>query len=161
MALNAYLTIVAEKQGRLRGSVTQKGREEQILVFGAFHEIVCPRDPASGRPTGKRMHKPFVILKDVDRASPLINSALAHNERLSTVELRFYQPSSTGQEKNHYTVTLTNATVSSMQLRLPRTNSPKSARLNEYEEIAFTYQKIDWTYPEGGMSAVDDWETPR
>jgi hypothetical protein len=25
------------------------------------HTIVSPRDPASGLPTGKRMHKPFVI----------------------------------------------------------------------------------------------------
>lgn len=24
-------------------------------------EIVSPRDPASGLPTGKRMHKPFIV----------------------------------------------------------------------------------------------------
>jgi hypothetical protein len=24
-------------------------------------EVISPRDPASGLPTGKRMHKPFVI----------------------------------------------------------------------------------------------------
>jgi len=28
-------------------------------VTPATHEIVSPRDPASGLPTGKRMHKPF------------------------------------------------------------------------------------------------------
>jgi hypothetical protein len=25
-------------------------------------DVVSPRDPASGLPTGKRMHKPFVII---------------------------------------------------------------------------------------------------
>ncbi|MEO5942125.1 MAG: hypothetical protein ABIP30_06075 [Ferruginibacter sp.] len=30
------------------------------------NEIVSPRDPASGLPTGKRMHKPFVITKELD-----------------------------------------------------------------------------------------------
>jgi hypothetical protein len=28
---------------------------------GTTHEIVSPRDAASGLPTGKRQHKPFVI----------------------------------------------------------------------------------------------------
>ncbi|MEO6705883.1 MAG: hypothetical protein ABIN04_08560 [Ginsengibacter sp.] len=30
------------------------------------NEIVSPRDPASGLPTGRRMHKPFVITKELD-----------------------------------------------------------------------------------------------
>ena len=33
--------------------------------------IVSPRDSASGLPTGKRMHKPFVITKELDRSSPM------------------------------------------------------------------------------------------
>jgi len=33
-------------------------------------EIVSPRDAASGLPTGKRMHKPFVITKELDRSLP-------------------------------------------------------------------------------------------
>jgi type VI protein secretion system component Hcp len=28
------------------------------------------------------------------------------------------------------------------------------------EEIAFTYQKIEWTWQDGGITAEDDWETP-
>lgn len=35
-------------------------------------EIVSPRDAASGLPTGKRMHKPFVITKELDKSSPLL-----------------------------------------------------------------------------------------
>ena len=30
-------------------------------------------------------------------------------------------------------------------------------RLNEYEQIAFTYEKIEWTWLEGGISAADSW----
>jgi hypothetical protein len=32
--------------------------------------VVSPRDAASGLPTGKRMHKPFVITKELDKSSP-------------------------------------------------------------------------------------------
>jgi len=45
MALAAYLSIVAERQGQIRGSVLQKGREGKILVIATHHEIVAPRDP--------------------------------------------------------------------------------------------------------------------
>ena len=34
-------------------------------------EVVSPRDAASGLPTGKRMHKPFVITKELDKSSPM------------------------------------------------------------------------------------------
>jgi hypothetical protein len=39
-------------------------------VISFDQEIVSPRDAASGLPTGKRMHKPFVITKELDKSSP-------------------------------------------------------------------------------------------
>jgi len=35
-------------------------------------EVVSPRDAASGLPTGKRQHKPFVITKELDKSSPTL-----------------------------------------------------------------------------------------
>lgn len=34
--------------------------------------IVSPRDAASGLPTGKRQHKPFVITSELDKSSPVL-----------------------------------------------------------------------------------------
>src|SRR3569833_3098451 len=101
MALAAYLTIVAERQGSIRGSVIQKGREGKILVIGVQHEIVSPRNPQSGLPTGKRMHKPLMVLKELDRSSPLLYAALCTNENLRDVQFDFYTSTPTGLEKNH------------------------------------------------------------
>ncbi len=42
------------------------------------HVIISPRDPASGLSTGKRMHKPFVITKELDKSSPLLATSSAH-----------------------------------------------------------------------------------
>lgn len=41
-------------------------------VISFEQEIVSPRDAASGLPTGKRMHKPFVITKELDKSSPVM-----------------------------------------------------------------------------------------
>ena len=160
MALNAYLSLTAEKQGPIRGSVTQKGREGKILVMAVMHEIVCPRDPASGRPTGKRMHKPFIVTKELDRSTPLLYNVLVNNENISEWELQFWQPSATGAEKQHYTVKLTNANIASISFRMANNKHPDLMKFAEYEEVAFTYQKISWTWNDGGISAEDDWEAP-
>lgn len=161
MALNAYLSLVATRLGAVKGSCTQKGREGKIIVNGVFHSIVGPRDPASGRPTGKRAHKPFIITKETDASSPLLQQILCDNEIISSFELQFWQPTPIGTEKQHFTVKLTNANICAIHFRLPNTKHPRESRLPLEEEVAFTYQKIAWTWNEGGVSAEDDWETPR
>jgi type VI secretion system secreted protein Hcp len=160
MALNAYLKMKAQKSGEIKGSVTQKGRENKIAIIAVSHEVVSPRDAASGLPTGKRLHKPFVITKELDKASPLLWNVLAHNENVTEWELQFWQPSATGAEKQHYTVKLTNANIASIAYRMANNKHPDLMKFTEYEEISFTYQKIEWLWVEGGITAMDDWEAP-
>ena len=160
MALNSYLKLKGQKQGEIKGSVTQKGRENKIMVIAVSHEIVSPRDPASGLPTGKRMHKPLVITKELDKSSPLLYSVLTNNENITEWELQFWTPSSTGVEKQHYTVRLTNANIASIQFRMLNNKNPDLMKYTEYEEIAFTYEKIEWTWTEGGITAIDSWAEP-
>ena len=160
MALNAYLKMKGQKQGEIKGSVTQKGRENSIMVIAVSHEIVSPRDAASGLPTGKRMHKPFVITKELDKSSPLLYNTLVNNENITEWSLQFWQPSATGAEKQHYTVKLTNANFASIHFVMANNKHPDLMKFAEYEEIAFTYQKIEWTWVDGGITAMDDWEAP-
>jgi type VI secretion system secreted protein Hcp len=66
-ALNTYFAkIQGEKQGHIKGGATQAGREDWIEIVGFSHEVVSPRDSASGMSTGKRTHKPFTMTLDVD-----------------------------------------------------------------------------------------------
>ena len=160
MALNAYLTLKGQKQGKINGSVTQKGREGKILVIAARHEIISPRDEASGLATGRRIHKPFVITKEVDKSTPLLYNCLVNNENIVDWELQFYKADRTGAEKNYYTVRLINASVSDIQFTMDNIKDPNLVRFNEHESIAFTYQKIEWEITDGGLMAVDDWELP-
>jgi type VI secretion system secreted protein Hcp len=165
MALNAYLTLEGNKQGAIKGSVTQKGREDSIMIIAVHHSIVSPRDPASGLPTGKRMHKPFVITKELDKSSPLLYNVLVNNENIKKWQLKFWTPqikaaSGGGNEVQHYTVELTNANIASIDFKLANNKHPDLMKFAEYEEIAFTYQKIMWTWNDGGITAEDDWEAP-
>jgi len=159
MALNAYLTLKGQKTGDIKGSVTQKGREGKIMVIAASHEIVTPRDAASGLATGRRTHTPYVITKELDKSTPLLYNVLVTNETLIAWELQFWTPLVNGTEKQMYTVKLRNAHIASIEFVMPNNTHPDLARLTEYEEIAFTYQHIEWTWTDGGISAQDDWES--
>ena len=160
MALNAYLWLEGETQGEIRGSVTQKGREDSILVIGANHEVISPRDAASGLPTGKRQHRPFTITKEVDVSSPPLYNALVNNENLVSFKLDFWRPSPTGKEVQFYTVELLNASISEIRFEMLNNKYPENMQHKEREHISFCYQKIVWTWVDGGLMAEDDWEAP-
>lgn len=112
---------------------------------------------------GRRLHKPLTILKEVDKSSPLLWNALIRNENLPTWQLKFWRPSlvgasGTGAEEQYYTVDLVNASIASIREYMLQNNVPANVALPSMEEITFTYQKITWTWVQGGITASDDWE---
>jgi type VI secretion system secreted protein Hcp len=127
------MTATGQKQGAL----------SPITLTGYSHEIVSPRDPSSGLPTGKRQHKPLTITKEIDKATPLLLRALTTNENLTSVLL-----SLTKNGTQIATVTLTNANIAGYVAH------------GLTETWSFTYQKITWTWVDGGITASDDWEAP-
>jgi type VI secretion system secreted protein Hcp len=163
VALNAYLRLVGDRQGEIKGSVTQKGREGKILVIAFTHDVTSPRDTATGLATGRRQHGPIVITKEIDRASPPLHAAQTDNENFKEWELELYASqahvgAASGVEVQYFTITLTNASIASFRTEMPNNKHADLAKLNTFEEIAFTYQKIAWTWTDGGLSATDDWE---
>jgi type VI secretion system secreted protein Hcp len=157
-ALNAYMKLRGQKQGDMKGGVTIKGREGAIKVLSVSHEVVTPREAASGLPTGKRQHKPFTFVVELDRAAPLLYTALTTNERLSSLELEFYGPNSKGVEAALYRVSLAGASLANIELRSPTEHDPPGAR--ETLRLTVTYQKITWVWIEGGITATDEWDSP-
>lgn len=168
MAVNAYLSLRGEKQGEIKGSVVQKGREGKIMVMGVEHGVGSPRDPVSGQVIGKRLHKPFVITKELDISSPALYAALVSNEIFPTWELQFWAPqvgavlgAGTGAEVMRYTVRLTNARISDIRFCMLNNKSPDLLHYAEFEEVSFLYQRIEWTWTAGGKTSGDEWVTSR
>ncbi|HLJ73502.1 MAG TPA: hypothetical protein VKU62_02870 [Thermoanaerobaculia bacterium] len=50
----------------------QKNIDGTFAVLGNRLQIAAPRDVATGMATGKRQHKPFVIVQQVDSSTPII-----------------------------------------------------------------------------------------
>ena len=145
-AISATAAIVGQKSGAIvgkSGAIAGDGPNGKIMVIAVSHEIVSPRDAASGLPTGKRQHKPFTIRKELDKSTPLLYSALVTNENLSSATFTYQRNGAP-----FMTVKLTNANISDI------------AQSGGSESVSFTYQKIQWTWIDGGITAEDDWESP-
>jgi type VI secretion system secreted protein Hcp len=133
-ATTATMDVVGAQHGEFSST--------PIDVTAISHEIVSPRDPATGLPTGKRQHKPITITKEMDKTSPLLLQALFDNENLTSVLIALLRD---GQQVA--TIKLTNASVASYDEH------------GQTESLSFTYQKITWTWTDGGVTAQDDWNT--
>ena len=143
MALNAYLTIKGEKQGTIKGSVTQKGREGWIAVYAADHEILSPRDAATGLASGKRQHKPISITKEIDKSTPLLHKALVSNENLKEVVLRFFAATPNGMETNNYIIKLNNAHIISIQLDMQLNKTEPGLNYRSWNILLLLIKKLN------------------
>jgi type VI secretion system secreted protein Hcp len=136
------VTIVGQKQGPFPGT---KGAG--IGGLRLSYLLKSPRDPASGLPTGKRVHTPVVFTKVVGTASPQIFQALASNEPLTSVVIT---------APGGYTIKLTNANVSEVKQYTEVVNGATAV----LEDVSFTFQKIEVRDPATGAVAADDWAAP-
>lgn len=161
MALPAYLTLTGERQGIIKGSCKQKGREDTILVQAVEHEVTIPRDPQTGLATGKRVHHPLTIVKVVDRSSPLLYMALTSGEHMKSVNIDWYQINEKGQEEIYFTTKLEDAIIVCMKVSKKNCQDPSAASLADMEEVSFTYRRISWRSTRDGVESEDDWSTPK
>ena len=158
MALNAFLMLEGTIQGHIKGGVTQRGREHTIVVVAANHEVMSPMGNAGGGAAiGKRIHKPFVITKELDKSSPLLYQAMAKAESMAIWELKFYTLTGSGIEIQHYTVKLTGALITGIRFSLPDTKDTDAGTPDAHEEIEFSYRSIEWIWTDGSITATDQW----
>ncbi|RPX12267.1 Hcp family type VI secretion system effector [Pseudomonas aeruginosa] len=168
MATPAYMSITGTKQGLITagaftedsvGNTYQEGHEDQVMVQGFNHEVIIPRDPQSGQPTGQRVHKPVVITKVFDKASPLLLAALTSGERLTKVEIQWYRTSAAGTQEHYYTTVLEDAIIVDIKDYMHNCQDPGNAHFTHLEDVHFTYRKITWTHEVSGTSGSDDWRS--
>jgi type VI secretion system secreted protein Hcp len=146
MALTAYLRIAGRDSGPVTGIATARGFEGWIPVIGASHEV-------EALPEG-RVHHPFVVTKEIDRTTPVLYRLLAGAEPLTGFELRF-RAMKEGLETHVYTVRLTGARLADIRFFMPNLRDPDEARLVEFEDVSFTYDRIEWVWVDGDVRAED------
>lgn len=156
MALTAYLRLKGRKQGEFRGSVTLKGREGRMAVLESSHEVMVPVDGASGLAAGRAEHRPFIIVKEIDQATPALYQALIDGELLEEAELQYWAPKgrSAGAEAVRYTVLLRHARLTGIRFVQPDVLDPDLRAFPEAEELSLVYEQIEWHWSNPASSTT-------
>ena len=134
---------------------------EDIPMYEFHHELSQTINDTTGLPTGNSSHSYVQIVKDIDMSSPLLLKVLLSGETFD-MTARFYRikaerPSLANEPLEEYKViTFTNASVQS--IKDPEGNMDMAHK--EREHVSFCYQKITWTFTDGGITSEDDWEAP-
>ncbi|MCJ8315117.1 MAG: Hcp family type VI secretion system effector [Saccharospirillaceae bacterium] len=156
MAIPCGLTIIGENQGEIEGACEIPSREGSMLVYAVDHCVELPTDNR-GVSSGRRLHRPLTITKEIDKASPMILQALCTGERLSEVSLDYYRIDEIGSEELYYKVILSNALVSKVKPWMPNSLDATKSGYRHMEDVSFIYEKIRWTWELDGIEFEDVW----
>ncbi len=156
--LNAYLFLEGESQGTIDGECTIHGNENAIVVHSYYHKLASVIDNETGLPTGDHQHKPLVITKQVDGASPLLLQAWASNEKMTRFSLIFHKINSEGYDDMYYTIDLEDAQIVGITQYKPTTLLEENDPYGEMEQVSFTYSKIKYIHYVAGTDRETNWD---
>jgi type VI secretion system secreted protein Hcp len=151
-AVDAFLVIKGEKQGQI-GSATSGAGAGKVTISDFKYTAAPPQDKATGATAGRRMHGTIAIVREVDKASPLLMKAMTTNEVLTSVDIMFTHAGAKGPEV-YKSMHLTNAMITSIK---PASSGGGAGKT---EEITITAesQNIEMRAANGGKMAMDAWD---
>lgn len=161
MASHSYMKVIGKRQGLISagcsgyssiGNKCQSGHEDEIMVLAYLHDMLTGNDGNIAGDRGK--HMPIMITKGIDKASPLLASALHEREEVECT-INFYRTASAGGQERYYSVHLTGARIAHISQQVPH-----AIRMNDaepQEQVAIRYRDIAWAHVTAATSAYSSW----
>lgn len=105
---------------------------------------------ATGASVSRAKFAPIVITKPIDSATPKLQTICAGGQRLHQVQISFIRTNRMlkNGEQVFLRIMLEDVQVTSVNIRLPKQGDAKSMLDSgePYEEVAFSFSRITWTY---------------
>jgi len=161
------LEMKLKTQGLVVGdSVAKHGAldfSKGAMCHAFTYEVKSQFDAGSAQLVGRRVHTPVTIVREVDKASPLIWSALCSNETYVTAKLSFVRPDNAGKLALYHSILLeTGAVVRYHTFHgiLPGSNDGiEQVHTNELEEFDLVFQKVTYSNDANSKSGIDNWQS--
>ena len=148
MAFEAYLKIKAKKQGDIKGLCRQNPYQDQIVINAYSWGIDGSQESLSFQDlekrsvvSGRRVHRPLIVRRDVDYVTPMVLMAMFSHEVLREVELTIV-----GQEMSRpkmMTIALSDAILTTVSHETEGWERPQEFLHLIYNEIDFTTHEMD------------------
>ena len=146
----------------IQGESTQHrtGRENSIECVEFKDNVRTAREQGSRAAVGRRVHEPIIIIKRIDKSTPLLAKALCNNEKIEG-EFKFFRPNpgGDGTTEQFFTVKIEDGRIDSISRHSPNVTDPAESKAPPLETVTFVYAKITWTYVPTGAEHVDTWSS--
>ena len=120
------------------------------------HVVEIPTDER-GVASGRRVHRPMTITKEIDKSTPMLYQALCGNELLTEVTLNWYRLDGTGDYELYYSIYMENAFITCIRPWVPNVLDRANEGLKHMEDVSIAYEKIIWTWEPDGIEYEDVW----
>ena len=154
MAIPAYMQIEG-----LPGSVNVAGREGTVEILEFNHRVYLPTDRDDGSITGTRKHDAMVIHKAFDKSSALLYQRVTTGESIAKVVIKWYEITDQGEEKPYFQHELTKVKIASVRSYMHNVKDRTKEQYVHQEEVTLRYEKISWTFLDGNLIHVDEWNS--
>ncbi len=128
--------------GDIKGEVTEQAHYEWVKAIGVDYEIKRPEPGDSSVRSNKANFSAVKILKDVDKATPLLAVACVSGKQIPEVELHFTQGAGQRQVV-YFRIILRKVMVNGVGPILVQT---RDGRFIHLEEVSLIYDEIEWEY---------------
>lgn len=168
MPTPAYMTIEGANQGDISGgacsadsigTLSKASHEDEIMVQAFMGDIIVPKDPQSGQPSGQRVHEGFTITKIFDKSSAMLYQALATGEQMTSVVIKWFRTAPSGEQEHYFTIEAKEATITAVKTHMPNCLDPANNAFTHMEDVSFSYKEISWTHEVAGTSGTDSWNS--
>jgi type VI secretion system secreted protein Hcp len=140
----------SESSGAGAGKATERDAQTGKATGNA---VATPRDTASGQLVGRRMHGTITIVREIDKASPLLMKAMSSGEVLTSVDLEFVHNGGSESPEVYKTLHMSNVMITSIH---PAASSGGD-RPSESITFSADTQDIVAKNKAGNKTAMDDW----
>ncbi|MCU1674920.1 MAG: hypothetical protein JWN77_3033 [Frankiales bacterium] len=129
------------------GDLDGDGKADRLVVDALHYSVQAPRDSATGQASGKRQHKPLMVIRKELGASSGGWSKLYRDGTSLSCTLTHHRAIGTYSDGTSRDVTLRMAdvTVTDHQIMLGDTRSPDEGGLGMHEEIELTASTMTWS----------------
>ncbi len=155
MANMIYLTLTGNKQGMMSngcssiesiGNKCQMAHIDQIQLLAFKHHISCDQYVN---------HQPVMLIKAIDKATPLLGIAISTKEELTLV-IDCYRTTTNGGQEKYFTIKINRAIIVDMSVDYP--HSVNHNEVQPEEVISVRYGDISWQHHIAGTSGYSIWD---
>lgn len=154
-AQKVYMKVTGSKTGAIKDQGMPAQMADKIELTGYSFDASSPSS-GTGAATGRHTHSPLIIFKNNNQSSIQLFAAQSKGEILTKVTLEIWKTNAQGKETMEQTIELTNATITYYRQSFDNNPAPGGNK-GPTDEIRFAYQKIVYTYINGGVTAEDNW----